>query len=108
MTTASREGEKTEESSATWREMRNVACGILAAWAVTTVSPVIAANQVMTEPLIQFNSFFPCLVQFKFSISLPRTHQHMHIVALFTVCLSLPLDRSELETKGYDVIIQRE
>ncbi|KAE9451775.1 hypothetical protein C3L33_16343, partial [Rhododendron williamsianum] len=48
---ASREGEKTEESSATWREMRNVACGILAAWAVTTVSPVIAANQVRLPPL---------------------------------------------------------
>lgn len=101
MTTASREGEKTEESSATWREMRNVACGILAAWAVTTVSPVIAANQVMTEPLIQFNSLFPCFVQF--------IHYFLtSIVALFTVRLSLPLDRSELETKGYDVIIQQE
>lgn len=55
--TAFRDGGKPEESSATFREMRNVACGILGAWAVTTASPVFAANQVMTE--LQFRSFLP-------------------------------------------------
>lgn len=29
-----------------FKELRNVACGILAVWAVTAVSPVIAASQV--------------------------------------------------------------
>ncbi|KAK4436206.1 Thylakoid lumenal protein, chloroplastic [Sesamum alatum] len=37
-----------------FKEIRNVACGILAVWAVTAVSPVIAANQrlppLSTEP----------------------------------------------------------
>lgn len=28
------------------KQLKNVACGILAVWAVTTASPVIAANQV--------------------------------------------------------------
>ncbi|KAL6972130.1 Thylakoid lumenal 17.4 kDa protein, chloroplastic [Sarracenia purpurea var. burkii] len=51
---ALRDGDRFEESSDTFKEMRNVACGILAAWAVTTASPVIAANQrlppLSTEP----------------------------------------------------------
>ncbi|XP_057512021.1 thylakoid lumenal 17.4 kDa protein, chloroplastic-like [Actinidia eriantha] len=51
---AFRDGDKLEESSAGFREMRNVACGILAVWAVATASPVIAANPrlppLSTEP----------------------------------------------------------
>ncbi|XP_057472698.1 thylakoid lumenal 17.4 kDa protein, chloroplastic-like [Actinidia eriantha] len=38
-------GDKFEESAAGFREMRNVACGTLAVWAVATASPVIAASQ---------------------------------------------------------------
>ncbi|KAL8050736.1 hypothetical protein ABFX02_06G099800 [Erythranthe guttata] len=33
------------ESSSQFKEIRNVACGFLAVWAVTAVSPVIAASQ---------------------------------------------------------------
>ncbi|KAL7214064.1 hypothetical protein ACSBR1_026476 [Camellia fascicularis] len=51
---ASRDGDKLEESSASLKELRNVTCGILAVWAVATASPVIAANQrlppLSTEP----------------------------------------------------------
>ncbi|KAK6117684.1 hypothetical protein DH2020_048536 [Rehmannia glutinosa] len=36
---------KSVESLSQFKEIRNVACGILAVWAVTAVSPVIAANQ---------------------------------------------------------------
>ncbi|KAF5947495.1 hypothetical protein HYC85_013452 [Camellia sinensis] len=42
---ASRDGDKLKESSASLKELRNVTCGILAVWAVATASPVIAANQ---------------------------------------------------------------
>ncbi|XP_021295627.1 thylakoid lumenal 17.4 kDa protein, chloroplastic [Herrania umbratica] len=45
---------KTEESSSTFKELRSVACGLLAVCAVATASPVIAANQrlppLSTEP----------------------------------------------------------
>lgn len=34
------------EHCSSFKGMRNVACGLLAAWAVTTASPVVAANQV--------------------------------------------------------------
>ncbi|XP_021763708.1 thylakoid lumenal 17.4 kDa protein, chloroplastic-like [Chenopodium quinoa] len=34
-----------KENSSQFKELRNVACGLLATWAVTAVSPVIAANQ---------------------------------------------------------------
>ncbi|XP_059667264.1 thylakoid lumenal 17.4 kDa protein, chloroplastic [Cornus florida] len=40
-----RDGSKIEESSFHFKELRNVACGVLAVWAVTTASPVVAANQ---------------------------------------------------------------
>ncbi|KAH6828134.1 Tetratricopeptide repeat superfamily protein [Perilla frutescens var. hirtella] len=45
---------KFEESSSQFKELRNVACGILAVWAVSAASPVIAATQrlppLSTEP----------------------------------------------------------
>ncbi|KAL1565506.1 Thylakoid lumenal 17.4 kDa protein, chloroplastic [Salvia divinorum] len=45
---------KSEETSSNFKEIRNVACGVLAVWAVTAVSPVIAAGQrlppLSTEP----------------------------------------------------------
>ncbi|XP_019200432.1 PREDICTED: thylakoid lumenal 17.4 kDa protein, chloroplastic [Ipomoea nil] len=43
-----------KESTSEFKEIRNVACGILAAWAISAVSPVIAASQrlppLSTEP----------------------------------------------------------
>ncbi|KAL3650573.1 Thylakoid lumenal 17.4 kDa protein, chloroplastic [Castilleja foliolosa] len=36
---------KSVESLSQFKELRNVACGFLAVWAVSSVSPVIAANQ---------------------------------------------------------------
>ncbi|XP_052187676.1 thylakoid lumenal 17.4 kDa protein, chloroplastic isoform X2 [Diospyros lotus] len=51
---ASGDGDRFWGSSDGLKEVRNVACGILAAWAVTTAYPVIAANQrlppLSTEP----------------------------------------------------------
>ncbi|KAG6425642.1 hypothetical protein SASPL_116087 [Salvia splendens] len=45
---------KSEENLSNFKELRNVACGVLAVWAVTAVSPVIAAGQrlppLSTEP----------------------------------------------------------
>ncbi|KAB2598816.1 thylakoid lumenal 17.4 kDa protein [Pyrus ussuriensis x Pyrus communis] len=43
---ASRDGHETKEELSQWKQAKNVACGILAVWAVTTAaSPVIAAGQ---------------------------------------------------------------
>lgn len=51
---ASKEDSSTEESSSQLKQLRNVACGFLAVWAVSSVSPVIAAGQrlppLSTEP----------------------------------------------------------
>ncbi|KAL0358859.1 UNVERIFIED_CONTAM: Thylakoid lumenal protein, chloroplastic [Sesamum angustifolium] len=43
---ATRDCSKGVECLPLFKEIRNVACGILAVWAVTAVSPVIAANQI--------------------------------------------------------------
>lgn len=43
---ATRDDSKSVENLSQFKELRNVACGILAVWAVTAVSPVIAASQV--------------------------------------------------------------
>ncbi|KAG8390432.1 hypothetical protein BUALT_Bualt01G0082800 [Buddleja alternifolia] len=42
---STKDGSKSTEILPQFKELRNVACGILAVWAVTSVSPVIAANQ---------------------------------------------------------------
>ncbi|CAK9151581.1 unnamed protein product [Ilex paraguariensis] len=42
---ATRDGSTPKEGYSQFKELRNVACGILAAWAVTAASPVGAANQ---------------------------------------------------------------
>ncbi|KAJ4829180.1 Thylakoid lumenal 17.4 kDa protein, chloroplastic [Turnera subulata] len=51
---ASRDGSVSGESLFRWKEIKTVACGILAVWAVTSASPVIAASQrlppLSTEP----------------------------------------------------------
>ncbi|KAF8008386.1 hypothetical protein BT93_K2152 [Corymbia citriodora subsp. variegata] len=51
---ASKEGCEIKESTCRFKELRNVACGVLAVWAVTAASPVIAAGQrlppLSTEP----------------------------------------------------------
>ncbi|PHT53436.1 Thylakoid lumenal 17.4 kDa protein, chloroplastic [Capsicum baccatum] len=51
---ASKEDLSTEESSSQSKQLRNVACGLFAVWAVSSVSPVIAASQrlppLSTEP----------------------------------------------------------
>ncbi|KAK3404054.1 thylakoid lumenal 17.4 kDa protein, chloroplastic isoform X2 [Eucalyptus grandis] len=51
---ASKEGWEIKESTCCVKELRNVACGVLAVWAVTAASPVIAASQrlppLSTEP----------------------------------------------------------
>ncbi|XP_073314478.1 thylakoid lumenal 17.4 kDa protein, chloroplastic [Primulina huaijiensis] len=39
------DGSKSVESLSQFKEFRNVACGMLAVWAITAVSPVIAAGQ---------------------------------------------------------------
>lgn len=41
-----REGFKLQRSLSPLKELKSVACGILAVWAISEVSPVIAANQV--------------------------------------------------------------
>lgn len=43
---ASKEGCEIKESTCGFKELRNVACGVLAVWAVTGASSVIAASQV--------------------------------------------------------------
>ncbi|CAI9775078.1 unnamed protein product [Fraxinus pennsylvanica] len=48
-------GFKSVESSTQFKELRNVACGVLAVWAVTAASPVIAANQVKVQEPCIFN-----------------------------------------------------
>ncbi|KAG6422545.1 hypothetical protein SASPL_119121 [Salvia splendens] len=54
MCAATTDSSKSEENSSYFKELRNVACGVLAVWAVTAVSPVIAAGQrlppLSTEP----------------------------------------------------------
>ncbi|PHT87538.1 Thylakoid lumenal 17.4 kDa protein, chloroplastic [Capsicum annuum] len=51
---ASKEDLSTEEGSIQSKQLRNVACGLFAVWAVSSVSPVIAASQrlppLSTEP----------------------------------------------------------
>lgn len=51
---STRDGSKSEVIISQFKELRTVACGILAVWAVTAVSPVIAATQrlppLSTEP----------------------------------------------------------
>lgn len=47
-----------KENSSQFKELRNVAFGLLATLAVTAASPVIAANQVRNLPLLQFNCRF--------------------------------------------------
>ncbi|KAL8519529.1 hypothetical protein ACS0TY_010453 [Phlomoides rotata] len=42
---STRNGSESVEKLSHFKELRNVACGILAVWAVTAASPVIAANQ---------------------------------------------------------------
>ncbi|XP_048325420.2 thylakoid lumenal 17.4 kDa protein, chloroplastic [Ziziphus jujuba] len=42
---ASRDGPELKENLSHIKQLKNVACGILAVWAVTTALPVIAANQ---------------------------------------------------------------
>ncbi|KAK9914535.1 hypothetical protein M0R45_038309 [Rubus argutus] len=42
---ASRDGPELEGKLPHLKQLKNVACGVLAVWAVTTASPVIAANQ---------------------------------------------------------------
>lgn len=43
---ARRNSSEPKESFSHLKELKGVACGFLAAWAVTAASPVIAANQV--------------------------------------------------------------
>lgn len=43
---ASKDGREIKESACCFKELRNVACGALAVWAVAAASPVIAAGQV--------------------------------------------------------------
>ena len=43
---ASRDGSEEKENLSHVKQLKNVAFGILAAWAVTAASPVVAANQV--------------------------------------------------------------
>lgn len=42
---ATSDGSSAKESWSQVKELRNVACGVLAVWAVTAASPVVAANQ---------------------------------------------------------------
>lgn len=43
-----------KENSSQFKGLRNVAFGLLATWAVTAASPVIAAGQVINFPLFYF------------------------------------------------------
>lgn len=43
---AARDGSESKRSLFNFKEIKNVACGILAVWALNATSPVIAANQV--------------------------------------------------------------
>lgn len=56
--TATRDGAKSEEIISQFKELRNVACGILAVWAVTAVSPVIAASPVSLQQPFLFYYLF--------------------------------------------------
>lgn len=46
---ATRDGFISVDSFSQFKELRSVACGVLAVWAVTAASPVIAANQVKIQ-----------------------------------------------------------
>ncbi|XP_023896968.1 thylakoid lumenal 17.4 kDa protein, chloroplastic isoform X2 [Quercus suber] len=54
VTCSARDGSESKRSLFHFKEIKNVACGILAVWALTATSPVIAANQrlppLSTEP----------------------------------------------------------
>lgn len=62
---AARDGSESVENLSQFKELRNVACGILAVWAVTAASPVIAANQVrIQEPFSSLNVCMSvCVIQ---------------------------------------------
>lgn len=50
---ASKDCSNSEESSTQFKQLRNVACGFLAVWALSSVSPVIAAGQVGPNAFLQ-------------------------------------------------------
>lgn len=62
------------------KQLKNVACGILAAWAVTTASPVVAASQVLNT----FVSFFKVL-SFTFLYFLSNLRDIKFIITAFSV-----------------------
>lgn len=45
-----KEGSGSGESESLLKEMGSIACGVLAVWALTATSPVIAAGQVIEKP----------------------------------------------------------
>jgi hypothetical protein len=51
---AARDGSESKGSLFHFKEIKSVACGILAVWAVTAASPVIAANQVQFTLLYKY------------------------------------------------------
>lgn len=53
---ASSDGPELKENLSHIKQLKNVACGVLAVWTVTTASPVIAANQV--SKTILFNNIY--------------------------------------------------
>ncbi|PKI76401.1 hypothetical protein CRG98_003196 [Punica granatum] len=54
------EGYGIRENECRFKEFRSFACGVLAVWAVTAASPVIAAGQAFKVCGMQFNSFLLC------------------------------------------------
>lgn len=50
---AARDGSESKGSLFQFKELKSVACGILAVWAVTAASPVIAAGQVDSSLLLK-------------------------------------------------------
>lgn len=52
---AARDGSESKVNLLQFKELRGVACGVLAAWAVTAASPVIAANQVKSAHSTQLH-----------------------------------------------------
>lgn len=55
---ASTNGPELKESLPHMKQLKRVACGILAVWTVTTASPVIAANPV-SKTILLFNICIP-------------------------------------------------
>lgn len=58
-TAATGEGAQPKESLSPCKRIGTVACGLLAVWALTNTSPVIAANQVIARhhsPATWFNA----------------------------------------------------